>query len=125
MTKPVGGTDKGFMLARDPELFGNRSRTSVLLAIRLLVETYPSELASVLGLRLFSVQLILKSLEGESVVVSRLLGRTRCVSLNPQYFAQSELSALLWKIGKQDVALQELLSARRRRPRRAGKPGLD
>lgn len=112
------------MFGRDPELFGTRNRTSVLLAIRLLTETYPTELAATLRLRLFSVQSILKSLERETVVVSRLFGRTRCVSLNPRYFAHEELSALLWKIGRKDVALQTLLGALRRRPRRVGKPGL-
>lgn len=111
-------------LARDPEIFGGRNRTAVLTAIRMLGDTYPSELAALLGLRLFTVQTILTSLESEGVVVSRLLGRTRVVTLNPRYFAFDELSALLWKLGQQDVALQQQLGARRRRPRRSGKPGL-
>ena len=38
--------------------------------------------------------------------------------------ADKELETLLWKVGQQDIALQTLLSSRRRRPRRAGKPGL-
>lgn len=112
------------MLDRDPQLFGSRTRTSVLLAVRLLGETYPSELATLLGLRLYSVQAVLKSLESEGVIVSRLLGRTRRVALNPRYFAFKELDALLWKVGQQDVALQDALAGKRRRPRRAGKPGL-
>jgi hypothetical protein len=111
-------------IQRDPELFGGRNRTNVLVAIRMLGETYPSELAALLGLRLFSVQSILASLEREGVVVSRLFGRTRRVALNPRYFASKELDALLWKVGKQDAALQRMLASRRRRPRRAGKPGL-
>lgn len=112
------------MLERNPQLLGSRNRTMVLEAIRLLEETYPSELASLLGLRLFSVQGILAAYEREGAIVSRLLGRTRRVSLNPRYFAHAELDALLWKLGKQDVALQSMLAARRRRPRRPGKPGL-
>ncbi|MHB8878253.1 MAG: hypothetical protein ACYC8T_31545 [Myxococcaceae bacterium] len=112
------------MLERDPELLGSRNRTMVLEAVRLLEETYPSELAKVLGLRLFSVQSILAAFEREGVIVSRHLGRTRRVSLNPRYFAHQELEALLWKLGKQDVALQSMLATRRRRPRRPGKPGL-
>ncbi|GMU00598.1 hypothetical protein KH5H1_47180 [Corallococcus caeni] len=94
------------------------------MAIRLLEGTYPSELAALLGVRLYTVQSILTSLEREAVIASRLMGRTRMVSLNPRYFAHAELSALLWKLGESDTALQSKLAARRRRPRRAGKPGL-
>jgi hypothetical protein len=111
------------MLDRTPELFGTRNRTNVLVAIRMLGETYPSELAATLGLRLYTVQTILASLEREAVLVSRMLGRTRRVALNPRYFGYKELDALLWKMGKQNVQLQAMLSSRRRRPRRAGKPG--
>jgi predicted transcriptional regulator len=105
-------------------LFGTSTRTAVLVAIRLLEETYSSELAELLGVRPYTVQSILASLEREAVVVSRLMGRTRTVCLNPRYFAQVELSALLWKLGEQDLELQSRLAGRRRRPRRAGKPGL-
>ncbi len=112
------------MLERDPELFGNRNRTAVLVAIRMLEETYPSELAAMLGLRLFSVQSIVTSLEREGVLVSRLMGRTRTLRLNARYLAAKELDALLWRLGEADVALQKQLATRRRRPRRSGKPGL-
>lgn len=106
------------------QLFGTSTRTAVLVAVRLLEQTYPGELAILLGVRPFTVQSILASLEREAVVVSRLVGRTRTVTLNPRYFAHAELSALLWKLGEHDVDLQARLAARRRRPRRAGKPGL-
>jgi hypothetical protein len=96
----------------------------VLVAIRLLEATYPSELAALLGVRPFTIQSILASLEREAILVNRLMGRTRVVSLNPRYFAHDELSALLWKLGAHDMDLQAKLAARRRRPRRAGKPGL-
>ncbi len=96
----------------------------VLVAIRLLEESYPSELASLLGLRLFSVQGILVAFEREGIIASRLLGRTRRVSLNPRYFAFKELDSLLWTLGKHDDELQQMLATRRRRPRRPGKPGL-
>jgi hypothetical protein len=112
------------MLERDPELFGSRNRTAVLVAIRLLEETYPSELAAMLGVRLYTVQTITLSLEREGVIASRLMGRTRALAFNPRYFAITELSALLWKLGQADVALQRKLASRRRRPRRADKPGL-
>lgn len=77
-----------------------------------------------LKLRLYSVQTILASFEREGVIVSRAVGRTRQVLLNTRYFAATELGALLWKLGEQDVGLQAMLATRRRRPRRPGKPGL-
>lgn len=111
-------------LVRDHQLFGGRVRTAVLTAIRLLGETYPSELAALLGVRLFSVQRVLESLEHEAIITSRSIGRTRSVSLNPRYFAHHELAQLLWKLGREDADLQAALASRRRRPRRTGKPGL-
>lgn len=112
------------MLERDPEIFGNRNRTAVLVAIRLLEETYPSELAAMLEVRLYTVQTVLLSLEREGAIASRMMGRTRTVALNPRYFASNELSALLWKLGQADLPLQKKLATRRRRPRRVDKPGL-
>jgi DNA-binding transcriptional ArsR family regulator len=109
-------------LNRPHHLFGSQTRTALLTAVRLLGETYPSELAKLLDVRLYTVQRILASLEGESVLVSRQLGRTRRVSLNPRYFAHRELEALLWKLGENDTELQQTLATKRRRPRRAGKP---
>jgi hypothetical protein len=111
-------------LERSSALFGTRNRTAVIVALRLLGETYPSELASMLGVRLYSVQSVLASLEREAVIVSRMFGRTRRVSLNPRFVAAKELSSLLWKLGQHDIALQTALASRRRRPRRPGKPGL-
>ncbi len=96
----------------------------VLVALRLLEETWPAELVATLGLRLYSVQRILAAYERDGVITSRLMGRTRRVALNPRYFAARELDALLWKLGSQDTELQQKLATRRRRPRRPGKPGL-
>ena len=112
------------MVERPSQLFGTRNRTMILVALRLLEESYVSELAAMLGLRHYSVQAALASFEKEAVIVSRALGRTRRVSLNPRYFAYDELTRLLWKLGEADVSLQKMLATRRRRPRRPGKPGL-
>ncbi len=111
-------------VVRAYQLFGGRVRTAVLTAVRLLGETYPSELAMLLGVRLYAIQRVLESLESEAVLVSRSVGRTRQISLNPRYFAHRELAALLWRLGGEDADLQAALSSRRRRPRRARKPGL-
>lgn len=96
----------------------------VLEAVRLLEETYPSELAGLLDLRLFAVQQILAAYEREGILASRTVGRTRVFSLNPRHIAHDEVSALLWVLAKHDQSLVTKLAARRRRPRRAGKPGL-
>jgi hypothetical protein len=112
------------VIDRPPQLFGTATRTAVIVAIRLLEETYASELAAMLGLRGYSVQSALGSLEKEGAIVSRMIGRTRSVTLNPRYVAASELNALLWKLGQYDVGLQKKLATKRRRPRRRGKPGL-
>src|SRR5678816_1437698 len=110
------------MLQAGSELFGNRNRTAILVAIRLLGETYPRELATLLELRVYTVQSVVSRLELDAVVTSRLMGRTRRLALNPRYVAYDELAALLWKLGQHDVALQKLLARKRRRPRRTGKP---
>ena len=112
------------MLGTGSQLFGTRTRTAILVALRLLEETYAAELAAMLELRPYSVQNTLASLEREAAIVSRSLGRTRRVSLNPRYVAAAELSALLWKLGERDIDLQKKLATKRRRPRRSGKPGL-
>ena len=124
MTTLCGNSLDAMEVVRDYQLFGGRLRTAVLTAVRLLGETYPSELAKCLGVRLYAIQRILESLESEAVIMSRPLGRTRQISLNPRYFAYRELAALLWRLGREDTFLQSALSTRRRRPRRPGKPGL-
>ncbi len=111
-------------IERPIQLFGNRNRTAILIAIPLLQETYASELAAMLQLRIYTVQSAIASFEREGVVAGRLLGRTRRIALDPRYVAAKELSALLWKLGQQDLPLQAALGSRRRRPRRSGKPGL-
>jgi hypothetical protein len=105
------------------QLFGSRRRTSVLVLLGLLQESYPSELALLLDARLYSVQTILDSFESEGIIVTRRLGNTRRVQLNPRHVAHDELRALLWKIGEHDLELQKAAAQKRGRPRRKGKPG--
>jgi DNA-binding transcriptional ArsR family regulator len=109
-------------LRRPPKLFGSARRTEVLLMLALLGETYPAELTRLLGATKASVIQILAGLEAEGVVASRLLGRTRRVSLDPRYFGAKELTALLGKLASGRPELRRLAAARRARPRRTGKP---
>lgn len=108
-------------MERASDLFGTANRTQVLVAVRLLEETWGAELSKLLGLRISLVQIILNSYESEGVLVARLIGRSRVFSLSERYAAARELSALLWKLGSADVPLQQKLATRRRRPRRTGK----
>lgn len=109
------------MIDSTSTLFGTASRSRVLIAVRLLEETWARELSELLSMRLFVVQTALKSLEAEGALISRLIGRARVFSLSPRYVAARELRELLWKLGGADLQLQQVLATRRRRPRKTGK----
>ena len=102
--------------------FGGQARTRVLLALRLLDESYPRELARVIGIPLSGVQGALRGLERDGLVAGRLTGRTRLVRLNPRYFAREELQRYLFALAGADLELQQQVIALRRRPRASGKP---
>ena len=102
--------------------FGGQTRTQVLLALRLLEETYARELPRLLARPNNGVQMALRSLERDGLVAGRLAGRTRLVRLNPSYFARDELQRYLLKLGDADAELRDRVAQLRRRPRRAGKP---
>lgn len=102
--------------------FGSQTRTRVLLALELLGDAYPRELARALGSQLSGVQRALVSLERDGLVVGRTLGRVRLYRLNPAYIALAELRGYLSRLAERDVDLQARLSGLRRRPRRSGKP---
>ena len=108
-------------LIREPKLFGSPRRTQVLILLALLGESYPSELTRLLDAQRAAIQYIIDDLELEGIVVSRPLGRTRRLSLNPRYFAAKELGALLRKLATADPALQSVAARKRGRPRRKGK----
>src|SRR6186713_456059 len=98
--------------------FGGQTRTQVLLALRLLEETYARELARLLARPINGVQMALRSLERDGLVTGRLAGRTRLVRLNPSYFARDELQRYLLKLGDADAELRDRVAQLRRRPRR-------
>jgi hypothetical protein len=102
--------------------FGGQSRTAVLLALRLLEDSYPRELARLLERPVNGVQMALRGLERDGLVAGRLVGRTRLFRLNPRYFAKDELQQYLLRLADADPALRARVERLRRRPRRAGKP---
>ena len=108
-------------ISKRQKLFGSRRRTEVLVLLALIGESYPTELARLLGARLFAVQAIVDSLESEGIVVTRLMGRVRRVSLDPRFYARRELNALLLRLAEGEPDLQQLAERRRARPRRQGK----
>lgn len=101
--------------------FGSHSRTRVLLALELLSESYPRELARVLGTTLSVLQKAILSLEKDGLIAGRAVGKTRVFCINPQYFAQGALREYLRRLAAPESELTAKLSQLRRRPRRTGK----
>ena len=102
--------------------FGGTARTRVLLALRLLAESYPRELARVLAMPFSSVHKALASLEKDGLVAARALGRTRVFRLDPRYFAHDDLQRFLLRLTGPERELRARVSALRRRPRQTAKP---
>lgn len=109
------------MEAGGPSVFGTRARTKVLIALALLDQTYPRELARVTDLSLMTVQRIVGKLEQEGVLSSRRVGVQREVRLNPRAYAVNELRAYLLRLAEADPDVARAVEQLRRRPRRAGK----
>ena len=102
--------------------FGGRTRTRALLALRLLGESYPRELARLLEAPLSGGQKALASLELDGLVAARSLGRTRVFRIEPRYFAFDALQRFLERLAEPEADLRARVAALRRRPRRTGKP---
>jgi DNA-binding transcriptional ArsR family regulator len=101
--------------------FGSLTRTRVLVALSLLGASYQRELSRLLDASPSVVQKALSSLERDGLVSGRLMGRTRTYTLNPQFFARTQLEAFLRRLAEADSDLQTGTAELRRRPRRAGK----
>ena len=102
--------------------FGSNARTRVLLALRLLSETYARELARFLDLNLSGVQKALQSLERDGLVAGRAVGWMWLYRLNPRAFARRELERYLERLLESEADLRARAAGLRRRPRRTGKP---
>lgn len=109
------GIERGF------RLFGTRKQTEVLILLGMLEESYPREIARLVGSSLQSVQNYVEKLELSGVLVSRLIGRERRVSFNPRFVARAELLALLDRLADAEPKLRSAAASVRRRPRRRGK----
>ena len=109
-------------MARNLSVFGTRKQTQLLLLLYLLKESFPRELARLLGLSVSTVQNTLEGLERDGTVATRKLGVERRVQLNPRCFAIRELEALLDKLASAEPELLKAAESVRRRPRRRDKP---
>lgn len=110
------------MLVVSSSPFGSRTRSRLLVALHLLGESHPRELARLLETHLNSVQTALRGLERDGLVAMRPAGRTRLVRLDPGYFASLELGPYLARLSEADPRLASSVASLRRRPRRTGKP---
>ena len=102
--------------------FGGQARTRVLVGLFLLEFGFPRELSQVLAIPVSAVSRALAGLERDALVVGRLVGRSRIYTLNPGYFAMTELQAYLRRLADADADVRATTSQLRRRPRRTGKP---
>lgn len=95
--------DRG--LRRPSTLFGNRTRTQILLMLALVGESYPRELARMVDAPLSSVQKAIDRLETEGVLATRRIGVERRVSLDPTFILASELRQLLFRLAQSESSL--------------------
>jgi hypothetical protein len=109
------------MLVARSSPFGGKTRTGALLALRLLHESYPRELARILDTSLHGVQQALRGLEIDGLVSGRSVGRMRLFRINPRYFAHDDLRRYLLALTGPEDVLRRRVEALRRRPRRTGK----
>jgi len=69
------------MLVSRSSPFGGQTRTLVLVALKLLDESFPRELARVLDVSLNGVQQALRGLKKDGLVAGHASGRTRLYRL--------------------------------------------
>ena len=93
----------------------------MLLALRLLGESYARELARILETSLWGVQQAIRSLELDGLIAGRSMGRTRVFRINPAHFATDDLQRYLLRLTEPEDELRKRIAALRRRPRRTGK----
>jgi len=93
----------------------------VLLALVLLDESYPRELARLLERPPSGVLKALRTLELDGLVAGRNMGKTRVFRIDPRYPAARELTRYLLRLTEPESELRERIAALRRRPRRTGK----
>ena len=104
-------------------LLGSLNAELVLIYILAREEGYTRGIADFFDANPDAIQKQLAKFEGEGILASRLVGRTKLFVFNPRYPFLSELKQLLEKaLSYYPDAIREQLLMNRRRPRRGGKP---
>jgi len=103
-------------------IFGTETRAKILLYLYSNGESYPTEMARILGLYLNTVQNQLWNMEKEGLLYSRHRGKVRLFGLNPRYPFKKEIGALLEKALTFISKEEKKIYFRRLRPRLIGKP---
>jgi DNA-binding transcriptional ArsR family regulator len=103
-------------------IFGTETKAKILLFLYSSRESYPTEIASTLGLYLNTVQNQLLNMEKDGLLYSRLRGKVRLFGISPRYPFRKELEALLEKALAFISEEEKKIYFRRLRPRRSGKP---
>src|SRR2546426_9389556 len=95
------------MLVSRSSPFGGQTRTLVLLALSLLEESFPRELARLLEVSLNGVQQALRGLECDGLVAARLAGRTLLHRIQPPDFRRGEVKDYLETLAEAETQLTE------------------
>lgn len=104
-------------------ILGSESCEQILVYLLARDVGYPMEISNFYQVSKMPIQKQMEKLEAGSVLVSKLVGRTRVYQFNPRYPFLSEVKALLQKaLDTYPPNLRENLLMNRRRPRRSGKP---
>jgi len=102
------------------------SQEKILIFLLIRESGYGTGIADFYGVSQNSIQKQLARLEGDGVVVSRLLGKLREYQLNPQYSFYIPLKELLkTALEAYPASVKQRLIMNRSRPRKAGKPTND
>ncbi|NCO84417.1 MAG: hypothetical protein COZ31_09185 [Nitrospirae bacterium CG_4_10_14_3_um_filter_44_29] len=104
-------------------LFGNITIEKILFFLYVYGEGYPLGMARTFGVSVNGIQQQLKRLENSGVVASRLVGKVRLYTFNPEYPFLKKLKELVAQAYEFVPEKEKDKYFRmRKRPRRAGKP---
>ena len=105
-------------------LFGGATAEKVLFYLATYGEGYAKEIADRFSIPVSMVQKQLLKFEASGLLASRLTGRTRVYAWDPRFPLKDQMLALLQRALEflPPRERQRYYPARRRRPRRAGKP---
>jgi hypothetical protein len=104
-------------------IFGSLSRERILTFIAAREQGYAREIVEFWDCPDRPIKRELNRLESDGVLIAKPIGRTIVYSMNPRFFLQNELIALLLKIiDAYPPEWKEKLLYNRRRPRAKGKP---